>query len=81
MSTLMRRDHVASTSTQRHFGTKCPLGWLEINGRGAESRGSNLNIPNLERLSAIKEDGYGLRIAYVVHKIWWPSKTHNSTSS
>ena len=26
VSTSMRRDHVASTSTQRHFGTKCPLG-------------------------------------------------------
>ena len=24
--TSMRRDHVASTLIQRHFGTKCPLG-------------------------------------------------------
>ena len=28
--TSMRRDHVASTLIQRHFGTKCPLGTLEI---------------------------------------------------
>ena len=26
VSTSMRRDHVASTLIQRHFGTKCPLG-------------------------------------------------------
>ena len=25
--TSMRRDHVASTLIQRHFGTKCPLGY------------------------------------------------------
>ena len=24
----MRRDYVASTSIRRHFGTKCPLGYL-----------------------------------------------------
>ena len=28
VSTSMRRDHVASTSTQRHFATKYPLGWV-----------------------------------------------------
>ena len=28
--TSMRRDHVASTLIQRHFGTKCPLGRKSI---------------------------------------------------
>ena len=28
--TSMRRDHVASTLIQRHFGTKCPLGRVII---------------------------------------------------
>ena len=27
--TSMRRDHVASTLIQRHFGTKCPLGSMQ----------------------------------------------------
>ena len=27
--TSMRRDHVASTLIQRHFGTKCPLGEVQ----------------------------------------------------
>ena len=36
-STSMRRDHVASTSTQRHFGTKCPLGYESYTERHSQS--------------------------------------------
>ena len=28
--TSMRRDDVASTSIQRHFDTKCPLGYVTV---------------------------------------------------
>ena len=48
--TSMRRDHVASTSIRRHFGTKCPLGTLQ------QTRAKPKSIKSLLLLTRIMKE-------------------------
>ena len=52
VSTSMRRHHVASTLIRRHFGTKCPLGYVLRSHFFICSAWSNFVLQFLKRFTA-----------------------------
>ena len=65
----MRRDHVASTLRQRHFGTKCPLGRYQ----GSCSFGVHCKCRNnygKKRILTIKEPSNIALLSFEENKAW-----------